>query len=151
MTQIEKQFSVSGVNKPGVLANIARGLANEKINIKALIIINSGGQDIMRMVVEKPDLTRTVLKRFDVVVIENNVIAVEIPNRPGAFAGLAEQLNRSHINIECAYCTTGGSAGRAIAVFQVPYLEQARKVMEENTSRKREKLVPNLRAPRSRR
>ncbi|MEW6026524.1 MAG: hypothetical protein AB1599_04445 [Planctomycetota bacterium] len=149
--QIEKQFNVSGVNRPAVLANIARALADEKVNIKALVITDSKGADVMKMVVDKPDAARTILSRFDAPVSENNVISLEIPNRPGAFAALAEKLSRSHINIEAAYCTAGGPSGRAIAIFQVPYIEQAKKVMLEAMSRKAEKLVPNMRAQQGRR
>lgn len=149
--QTEKQFSISGVNKPAVLGNICRALADEKINIKALIITNSGGQDIMRMIVEKPDLTRTVLKRFDAPVSESTVIAIDIPNRPGAFASLVEKLSLAHINIECAYCTTGAAGGRAMAIFQVPYMEQAKKVMQETMDRRQERLTANVHTPQGRR
>jgi hypothetical protein len=149
--QTEKQFSVSGVNKPAVLANIARALADEKVNIKALVITDSKGADVMRMVVDKPDIARKILAKIDAPFSEANVIAVDIPNRPGAFASLAEKLSRSHINIESAYCTAGGPSGKAIAIFQVPYIEQAKKVMMEAMNRKPEKFVPNMRAPQGRR
>lgn len=149
--QTEKQFSVSGVNKPAVLANIARALADEKVNIKALVITDSKGSDVMKMVVDKPDMARKLLSKINAPFSEANVIVVDIPNRPGAFASLAEKLSRSHINIESAYCTAGGPSGKAIAIFQVPYIEQAKKVMLEAMSRKPEKFVPNMRAPQGRR
>ncbi|MDI6789020.1 MAG: hypothetical protein QME51_11670 [Planctomycetota bacterium] len=149
--QIEKQFNVAGINRPAVLANITRALADKKINIKALIITHSKSEDVMRMVVDKPDSARTVLSKIDAPVSETNVISVEIPNRPGAFSSLVEKLSRAHINIECAYCTTGGPSGRATAVFQVSYMEQAKKIILEATERRQEKLVPNLRAPQARR
>lgn len=149
--QLEKQFSVTGINKPAVLANIARALADEKVNIKALIITDSKGSDVMRMVVDKPDVTRLLLSKFDSPFTEATVISIDIPNRPGAFAALAEKLSRSHISIESAYCTAGGPAGKAIAIFQVPYIEQAKKVMLEAINRKPEKLTQNVRAPQGRR
>ncbi|MFH1231910.1 MAG: ACT domain-containing protein, partial [Planctomycetota bacterium] len=62
--QIEKQFAISGVNKPGVLANICRALADEKVNIRALTITGSGGQDVMRIVVDNADSARTVLTKL---------------------------------------------------------------------------------------
>ena len=149
--QIEKQFAITGVNKPGVLANICRALADEKINIKALTITDSGGHDVMRMVVDRPDLARTVLTQLNTQVVEAKVIAVEIPNRPGAFASLAEKLGRAHINIESAYCTSGAPSGKAMAIFEVPYIEKTMKVMQETLSRRQERLLPNVHAQLGRR
>ena len=149
--QIEKQFAISGVNKPGVLANICRALADDKVNIKALTITDSGGQDVMRIVVDKPDLARTVLTRLNTQVVESKVIAVEISNRPGAFAALAEKLGRAHINIESAYCTAGEPSGRATAMFEVPYIDKTMKVMQETLSRRQERLLPNVHTPQGRR
>ncbi|MFH0889262.1 MAG: ACT domain-containing protein [Planctomycetota bacterium] len=149
--QIEKQFAISGVNKPGVLANICRALADEKVNIKALTITDSAGQDVMRMVVDRADLARTVLAKINSPVKESKVITVEIPNRPGAFAALAEKLGRAHITIESAYCTSGAPSGRATAIFEVPYIEKTMKVMQEALDRRQERILPNVRVPAGRR
>jgi hypothetical protein len=142
--QIEKQFAVSGVNKPGVLANICHSLAGEKINIKALTIVNSNGHDVMWMVVDKPDQARAVLAKIDAPKIETDVITVDIPNRPGAFASLAEKLSRAHIVIEAAYCTSGAPSGKATAIFKVPYIEKTMKVMREAIDRQPERMIGNM-------
>jgi hypothetical protein len=149
--QIEKQFAITGINKPGVLANICRVLADEKVNIKALTITDSEGHDVMRMVVDKPDLARTLLSKIDSPVKESKVITVEITNKPGAFAALAEKLGRAHINIESAYCTSGTPNGRATAIFEVPYIEKTMKVMQDTLSRRQERILPNVQAPLARR
>ena len=40
--QIETQFSIFLINKPGVLAAVTEELAKAKINIKALALMDSG-------------------------------------------------------------------------------------------------------------
>lgn len=129
--QIVKQFSVSLVNRPGVLANITRALADEKINIVALTISDTAELGVMRMLVDKPDIVRNVLSRFDSPVSETDVILIDLPNRPGALSSVAERLSREHINIQYAYATTGTAGGKATAVIKVQYPDKAMAVLRE--------------------
>jgi len=143
--QIEKQFAIAGVNKPGVLAIICHSLAEKKINIRALTIANSNGHDMMWMVVDNPDLARTVLGKINISGTEADVITVDIPNKPGAFAFLAEKLSLAHINIESAYCTAGAPSGKATAVFKVPYIQKTMKVMQDMLGKQPDRVTQNIR------
>jgi len=134
--KIIKQFSVSLVNRPGVLAHICRTLADARVNIMAMTITDSVELGVLRMVVDKPDIARTILSRLDAPVTESEVLAVNMPNRPGSLATLAEKLSRAHININYAYATTGISGGQAIVIIKVQYPEKAIKVLQETTRRK---------------
>ena len=126
-----KQFSVSLVNRPGVLANICKALADEKINITAMTISDSADLGIMRFISDKPDLTKAVLSRFDSPITETDVLAVDMPNRPGALAGALEKLNRAHININYAYVTAASQVGKATVILKVQYPDKVAKVLAE--------------------
>jgi hypothetical protein len=138
-----KQFSVSLVNRPGVLANICKALADEKINIAALTISDSADLGIMRFISDKPDLTKSILSRFDSPVTETEVLAVDMPNRPGALAGVLEKLNRAHININYAYVTAGTQDGKATVILKVQYPDKVMKVLKE--PERNQKLASSIR------
>jgi hypothetical protein len=137
--KLVRQFSVSLVNRPGVLANICRALSDGKVNIMALTISDSIDLGLLRIVVDKIDVAKKVLSRFDAPVTETDVLAIELPNRPGAMAALAEKLSRAHININYAYVTTGGG-GQATAFIKVQYPDKVMKVINEDV-RKQEKKI----------
>jgi hypothetical protein len=135
---IARQFSVSMVNRPGILANICRALADAKVNILALAVSDSVELGLLRIVVDKPEMAKSILSKFDTPISETEVLAIEMPNRPGALAGAAEKLGRAHINLNYAYATTGTPGGRTTVVLKVQYPEKAIKVLHE-TDRKEER------------
>ena len=126
-----RQFSVSLVNKPGILANLCKALADEKVNILALTIADSAELGTMRFIVDKPDVAKSILSKFDVPITVTEVIWLELPNRPGVMANLAEKLGRAHININYAYTAPSGAGGKAVAIIKVQYPEKAMKVLSE--------------------
>jgi len=128
--KVERQFSVFLVNKPGVLAQICQALAEKKINIKALTLVDSQEHGVLRVVVEDAARAARVLQDTDVPVTEAEVLCVEMPNRPGAMAGVCNRLADEHININYAYCTTGAKGGKAVGVFKIGDLKKAQRVLQ---------------------
>ena len=93
---IENQFSVFLVNKPGVLAQVCQALADAKINIKALTLVDSQEHGVLRLVIEDGQRARPVLKALNVPVSETDVLCIELANRPGAMADVCKALSRTH-------------------------------------------------------
>lgn len=139
--EVVKQFAVSMVNKPGVLANICRAMADAKVNIIAMTILASVEMGVLRMVLNKPDKARPILKCLDLSLTESEVIMVEMHNRPGALASVMERLSRAHVNIDYAYSTMGTLGGQATAVIKVQYPQKALKILKE-AMRQKEGRVP---------
>lgn len=135
---VVKQFSVSMVNRPGMLANMCRALADAKVNILALAVSDSEDLGLLRIIVDKPELAKSILSKFDTPINETEVLAVEMPNRPGALAGIAEKLGRAHINLTYAYATTAATGSRTTVILKVQYPEKAIKVLQD-TDRRAEK------------
>src|SRR5437588_10791992 len=96
------QFSVFLVNKPGVLAQVTGALAQAKVNLVAVTLVDSQEHGVLRMVAEKPTEAREVLKKLNLPMTETEVLCVDLPNRPGALADVATQLGKDHININYA-------------------------------------------------
>ncbi len=136
------QFSVFLVNKPGVLAQVTRALAEAKINLVALTLVDSQEHGVVRMVIEDAAAARQVLTRLNLPMTETEVLCVELSNRPGALADVATLLGENHININYAYCTSGAPGGKTTGVFKVADQAKAVHVLKGPGGKHRE---PSLR------
>jgi hypothetical protein len=123
------QFSIMLVNKPGVLAQVTQKLAEAKVNIIAMTMMDSSEHGVLRLVVGNPDKTRDTLKKLNIPVTETEVLVVEMANNSGALADVCNLLARSHVNINYAYCTTGARGGKTKGVFKVSDMKKAMKVL----------------------
>jgi hypothetical protein len=138
----DTQFSVFLVNKPGILARVVQQLAENKINIVALSMMDSTEHGVLRLVVEEPDKARSALNGLDVHKTETTVLTATLPNRPGGLADVVERLAREHINVHYAYVTTGARGGKTLGVFKVSDQHKAIQVLSERKPKRRLELSP---------
>jgi len=129
--QLQTQYSIFLVNKPGVLANVCRTLADRKVNIMAMTLVDTSEHGVLRLVVADADHRKTeqVLKQLNLPQAKTDVLCIELPNEPGAMAGIAEKLGRAHININYAYATGGAKGGRTTCVLKVADVKKAEKII----------------------
>ncbi len=132
------QFSIFLVNKPGVLSQIFRELARAKVNVEAVAMMDSMEHGVLRFIVDDAGAARPVLKRLNVGVAEAEVLAVTLPNRPGAVADVCERLTAAHINVSYMYCTSGANGGKTNVVLKVPDIKKTMKVLEDGKSTRRD-------------
>ena len=132
------QFSVFLVNKPGVLAQVTRALAEAKLNLVAMTLVDSQEHGVLRMVVEDEAEARRVLGKLNLPMTEAEVMCLDLSNRPGALADVAQLLGENHININYAYCTSGAPGGRTTGVFKVADLNKARHVLDKSSAKHKE-------------
>jgi len=142
MTQVHTQFSVFLVNKPGVLAQVTRALADSKVNIVAMTLVDSQEHGVLRFVAEDPAKARDVVRKLNLPTTETEVLGMELSNRPGALADVAGLLGENHVNINYAYCTSGAPGGRTTGIFKVADIKKAQQILKTDTSKHKE---PNLR------
>ena len=133
----ETQFSVFLVNKPGILARVCQRLADDKVNIAALSMMDSTEHGVLRLVVEDPQAARNSLAAMDLPTAETQVLVTVLPNRPGALADVVERLSVGHVNVNYAYCTAGAPAGKSLGVFRVSDLNRAVTVLSERKPRRK--------------
>jgi len=136
--RVHNQFSVFLVNKPGVLAQVTQALADEKINIIAMTLVDSQEHGVLRFVTDDGGTVRQVLRALNLPTTETEVLCVELPNRPGSLAGVASLLGKNHININYAYVTSGAPGGKTIGVFKVADLKKAMGLLQKVTPKYRE-------------
>lgn len=139
MLKAVTQFSVFLINKPGILSRVCDELASKKVNVIALTLMDSVEHGVFRLVAEDASRAREVLKSLNLPTTETEVVAAEMPNRPGAMADVCGTLNSEHISIKYAYVTSGAAGGRTLGIFKVDNLQKALKVLVPRKTLRKEK------------
>ncbi len=116
--QLGKEIVVSVTNKVGVLAEISKMLADGGINIEG-VAGYAASDNTARLMLVTSDTTRSVdalKKKGYTTVKENDVIMLDLENKPGALKGVTAKLAAAKIDIRYIYATTctGGCASRLI-------------------------------------
>src|SRR5579862_9692760 len=124
-----KQISVFLENKPGRLAKVLAALAREKVNITALSVMDSHEHSVLRLVTGDLAKTKQVLQGLGTPHAEQDVLLVDLRNQPGALARVCGLLGAEHINIDYAYCSSGGRNGKTLGVFKVSSNDKAIRVL----------------------
>jgi hypothetical protein len=125
------QFVVPLVNKPGTLARLCSVLGDAQVNIIGVFVPEAKGtaQEARVMVVDV-DGARAALRKAKIRFSEEEVLNVELDNKPGAFGEFARKLASKKINITHAYATTAPFA-RAGVVVAVSDIGKALKALQE--------------------
>jgi hypothetical protein len=131
-----KQTTVFLENKPGRLAQILSELARQKINIVALSVMDRTEHGVLRLVTEDPVATVKAIGELNAPFAEAEVLGVELKNQPGALAHVCEVLADERINIDYAYCSSGGRNGRVYGIFKVSNVEKAQRVLSESPNKR---------------
>ena len=121
-------------NKPGRLAKICAALAHEKINIRALSVMDTHERSVLRLVVDQVEPTLRVLTSLGSEYTSAEVLAVELENRPGALTRVLEALAEEHVNIEYAYVSGATAPGKSLGIFHTNNPKRALQVLSEKSS-----------------
>lgn len=146
----DTQFSVFLVNKPGILARVCQKLADDKINVIAMSMMDSTEHGVLRLVADTPDDVRRSLAELDVPTAETSVLLASLPNRPGALADVVERLSSARVNVNYAYVTSGARNGRTIGVFRVSDNSKAVRVLEERAPKRKAPATARAASPKRR-
>lgn len=143
--QTAKQLTVSLVNKPGRLAAMLASLNRQKVNFRALVVMDSGERGKVRFVPDNFAAAADVLEKSNIGYEASDVLLVEVPNQPGGFRKICERLAAEHLNIDYAYCAFGpatGTKGGGLAVIRVNDLAKAQRVLGEKNGTPKLKKLP---------
>jgi len=128
-----KQVSITLDNIPGQFLRVSEHLGAEGINIRAISVADTSEVSTVRFVTDNPQKTINVLKSHGYSVRERDVIAVEIPDHPGALQAVLKPLKTSNINVLYLYTFLGkGESGQSIVIVGVDKTEEAIKVLVKN-------------------
>lgn len=115
-----KQISVFIENKTGKLAEVTKYIAENNINMKALSIADTHDFGILRIICDNHDNAVAVLRDGGYVVAETEVLAVEMPDKPGSLAKILEVLAEANVFVEYTYAFLSvKNEGHAYMIFRV--------------------------------
>lgn len=120
-----EQISVFLENKSGRLAEVTGVLAASDINIRALSLADTADFGILRLIVNDREKAKAVLKENGFTVGKTEVVAIEVPDRPGGLAGILEALRGGEINVEYMYAFVQKSGENAIIIFRFDEIDGA--------------------------
>src|SRR5438094_7680568 len=103
--RVEIQLSAFLENKAGTLAALAADLGRHAVNIRALTIANLTDHAVVRFVVSDPQKALHLLGERGVLVLASDVLALDMPDRPGALATVPRPHARAGLNINYAHVT----------------------------------------------
>jgi hypothetical protein len=126
-----KQLSVLIENAPGRLFQVAQALGEAGIDIRALQVADTGEFGVLRLLVSDVAQARQILMNRNLPARVEDVVAVEVEDRPGGLARILKPLLDGGISIHYAYGLIGAAPGKAVMVFRFSDNERAMVLLQE--------------------
>ncbi len=127
-----KQLSVFVENKFGRVSDICNVLAEHHINMSALSIADTSEFGVARIIVDKPEEAKAVLRESGVIVKVTEVIGVAIDDKPGGLASVLALLKEGGVSVEYLYAFLPKAKEHAMVVMKVNNPETAQTIFRMN-------------------
>ncbi len=130
-----EQLSIFLENKPGRLAEVAAILAEHDINLRALSLADTLEFGVLRLIIDRPDEARRALsgRGFSAQVTE--VLAVEVPDRPGGLSRILTAFAEAGVNVEYMYAFVGQLERGAVVIFRLDDLDRGQAAIPPEAGR----------------
>ncbi len=125
------QLSVFMENKPGHLAAPCRVLADAGINMLTLSVADTSQFGILRLIVRDWEKAKEILTKAGIVVKVTEVVAIEVPDKPGGLADLLTTIDKSNINVEYMYAFTERIDDKAVLIFRFEDVDLAMEALRK--------------------
>jgi len=129
--EIVKQLAVFLDNRPGALSRVCNALAEEKINMYALSTSDTIDHTVLRMVVSEPKRAIDIIEERGALVVEDDVLMLDMSNKPGGLGEIAAQLSKAEMNIEYCYATAAPRSKKGMLIMRVSNPQKAIKVLSK--------------------
>jgi hypothetical protein len=121
-----KQISIFAENKPGKIERLAGILGEDKINILAFNVTSMGDFGVLKFVVDKPELAYKGLKEAGFAVTMNEVLGIDMADKPGGLFSVAKKLREKGVNIDNAYVYINESRKKALLLIETKEIAKAK-------------------------
>lgn len=112
------QISLFLENKPGQVTEPCRLLGQAGINIRTLTLADTEEFGILRFIVSDWEKGAHLLREAGYIVNVTEVVAVEVPDRPGGLGELLNIFEQTDINVEYMYAFAFGRGDTAVMIFR---------------------------------
>jgi hypothetical protein len=111
------QLSLIIDNKPGSLIAPCKLLSDAGINIVTLSLADSARVGMLRLIVAQWQRARELLEAAGYEVYTNDVLAIEVPDKPGGLIELLKLFSQARLNVSHMYAFTERRGDCAVLVF----------------------------------
>ena len=127
-----KQTVVSIENAPGRLYGVTKALGQAGINLRALNLVDTGAFGQLRLLVSNVAKARRILMEMAIPAHVNEVVAVEIEDKPGSLARILKPLFEANVQVIYTYAFITFSQGKAVMIFRFSDNDRAIEVLQAN-------------------
>jgi hypothetical protein len=129
------QISVFLENRQGRLYDVCSLLGDNNVNIRALTIAETESFGVLRIVVDKSELAIRLLRDNHFVANFTDVIAIEVPDKPGGLASILKILAENDVNIEYMYGFVEKFSDKALLVMRFEDTDFAQQILAKHNVR----------------
>lgn len=125
-----KQLSVFLENRPGHLSHVCDVLTAAKLNIATLTLADTREFGILRLILREWKEAKEALETAGFVVNTTDVMAIEVPDRPGGLESILKQAETMGLSVEYMYAFALRQSESALIVIRFDDMARAAEVLE---------------------
>lgn len=112
-----KELVIRTENRVGLLGEVAQLLSDKGINILAVHLETGPELAEIHLLTDAQLYAKDALTAAELLVTERQVVAVELPNRPGFLRKIADALARQGVDIHYLYATAAEGTARSLVIL----------------------------------
>ena len=120
-----RQLSIFLENRTGRLSALCRTLADAGVNLSTLTLAETGEFGLLRLITPDADKARAAVEKAGYAVTATEVVALQVPDRPGGLASVLKVLEAADISVEDMYAFAMRTGGDAILIFRCGDMDRA--------------------------
>jgi hypothetical protein len=124
-----REISLTLPNRPGTLAEVARTLAKDRINLAAIGVDSTPARGRVRLVVSDPDRGMALLAAAGYNPEVRELIAVRLEDRSGSFLRVLETLAKAKVNVQSVAILIARESNQPLVGFSCSDVARARTVL----------------------
>ena len=121
-------FIVEAKNKPGILAEVSKAIADKGVNVVTGSVIGLGETGGFAFISNDETSTRSALREANLRYREVEVMPISVSDEPGSLAKIAKKLADAGVNVE-VILPTGMSGNKMTLALGVDKIDAARKAI----------------------
>jgi len=126
------QISIFLENRKGRLYEVCSLLGANDVNIRALTIAETESFGVLRIVVDKSDVAIKLLRDNHFVANFTDVVAIEVPDKPGGLASILKTLAENDANVEYMYGFVEKFSDKALLVMRFEDTDFAQQILAKH-------------------
>ncbi len=126
------QLSLFVENNRGHLRAPCQVLADAGVNLTTLSLADTQQYGILRLIIGRWQQAKATLEAAGFAVVVTEVLAIEVPDRPGGLADVLRVVEEANVNVEYMYAFAEKRNDKAVLIFRFDDTEAAIRALEHS-------------------